>query len=203
MKNYWYILFVLLSTSSCQQSQSLTPLEYVKWVENDVNGLLVQQETETTVYTLQYKPIEYLVAVQERKQQLSKDVFDRVKSQMDGLQYYTLRVRSKEEKLAWLDRESLSEEDYLENVNHLSFGLQHELTLVDGQDSLSCLLFHWEQTNNIALTCTFLLGFDQPEQSEVSSKKLVLEDDQLETGRIELTIRKEDLTKKPKMHLIQ
>jgi hypothetical protein len=192
----------LLLNSSCSQSEELAPLEFVKWIENPSNGLIVEKEKEDLIFKLQYKPIEYVVAVQERKRQLSKKVFEKAKSQMEGLQYFTFRISPADVNKPLLDKSRLTSEDYDRRINYFSFEMQHDLVLFDGQDSLRCLLFHYERAYNLNAENTFLLGFDLPNnQIPTGSKKLIFHDPILGTGQIELNIDQEDLARIPKLNL--
>ncbi len=178
---------------SCQKSKNLSPVDYVRWIENPSNGLNVMLEKEEEKYSLQFKPIEYIVAVQERRKHLPKEVFERAKSQMEGLQYFTFRINPDESPAAWLDQEKMSAEDYRKNVKHLSFGMQNDMTLIDGIDTLTCLLFHHEQSYKLNSSYTFLLGFEMSEESMFQSKKMIYKDETLGIGTVEFSIKEDDL----------
>lgn len=202
MNRYTYIIALLLLFSSCWQYDELSPLEYVKWIENPSNGLVLEKEQNELIFKLQYKPIEYVVASQERKIELPESVFAKAKSQMDGLQYFTLRLRSGNEEQPLLDKDRMTLEEYDQRVNYFSFGMQNDLVLFDGQDSLRCLLYHFERAYNLTDENTFLLGFDLPSNQEaINSKKLIYKDQFLGVGQIELTIDKANLSNIPQINL--
>ena len=178
------------------------PLEYVKWVENPDNGLLVQTEQEGFIFKLQYKPIEYIIAVQERRKRLPEATVTQARKELSGMQYFTFKIRPEKEDQALLDKTKMTVSEFDQRLGYFSFSMQKDLLLVDGQDSLPCLLFHHEPTYGLTGEETFLLGFDLPiEPSLYSPKELLYKDSFLGTGQVSVTIQEAALTSIPALNL--
>ena len=68
-----YIFFALLLsiTVSCEQERTeLPPISYVQWIKNPDNGLLRKKVLDSYEFGVQYKPLEFIIAQYEKKEQL-------------------------------------------------------------------------------------------------------------------------------------
>jgi len=83
-------LMIIGVLAGCQDK--VQPATYAKWVENQENGLQQTKTVEDYIFSLQYKPIEYMVALQERTPQLHTTVLQREKQKMEGLQYFNFKL---------------------------------------------------------------------------------------------------------------
>lgn len=189
-----------LTIWGCSQV-GLEPLSFVRWVENPANGLRVTKTMGAITYMLQYKPVEYIVAMEEKTQNLKKSTLNERVSELDGMQYYSLRLSPSSGDQDVLSQNMQSENDYLRMVNYFSFELEQDLYLVDGGDTLGCKLFHFVRDYGIGQNSDFVLGFDIPEsQAKKTQRKVFVIDDHLfENGIIKLEIDANDLEEIPEL----
>lgn len=192
------IILICILLSGCSQGQ-LHPADYVKWVENEDNGLRKSKTMGDYTLTLQYKPIDYVVLLEEKTEDISSGVLKDRARQLDQMQYYNFRLQSgipgaNVSDIAMIDN------DHATVVNYLTFGIQENIYLVDGNDTLSCKLFQYERTYDLAPYIDFVLAFDLPSNpTQVSDKIFVLEDTQLGIGIVRFQIDKGSLSAIPQL----
>ncbi len=146
----------------------LTPTEYVTWIENADNGIRIERTNDRFKYQLQLKPPLYIV-IRERTGQLhSLDELAGYAKEFDNLQYFTLKIAQRGEPSS--SAESIQHFDA--DMNYLSYGFQNDIRLIDGCDTLPCILFHHENTGGLTSYDVFSLAFDSSQypDKDISTK---------------------------------
>ncbi len=185
----WNYIFVLLALFGCGEKEQLKPSAYVKWVNDASNGLKVEKTMSDVTYSLQYKPVEYIVANEERTDELPLAKLEERKKALEGMYYFNFRMQSNTEGDVLLT--GLAEEqEYYERVNYCSYGMQEDFKLVTATDTLPCKLFNFVRTHGVAPYVDFVLGFERKTQ-EPEELQIVLEERLFGAGRIKFTIEKE------------
>lgn len=71
-KNYKIVGYLLavccLILGSCGDQPNLAPANYVKWVRDANNGLYQSKTINEFEFSAQYKPLDFIVAQEEKKQ---------------------------------------------------------------------------------------------------------------------------------------
>ncbi|HTA63069.1 MAG TPA: hypothetical protein VK835_11465 [Bacteroidia bacterium] len=222
MKKPYYIFLItitlsLIGFSSCQQGVfasdkndsanssfaplELNPSEYVVWCQNEENKLKKQKEIQDIVFTLQYKPAEYVLCMEQKSQTISTTVLQKEIKELKGLDYYdfTIGLASGQGELLKYNISSVNE--YTQRLNYFAFNMQQNLKLLDGDDTLNCTLFHFERAYDVAPYSVFLLGFPKTKNAN-SSKTFLYPDKIFGKGMIKFTYTKEDLSQIPKLKTI-
>ena len=202
---YSIFLGIFLFRLGCG-SPDLEPIDYVHWVEDEENGLKVSKVIDDFKFTLQYKPLEYLVAKQEKTHELETKVLNTELKKVEGMQYYTFSIGSADGQSVLLKTGLDSEVEYYERINYFSFEMQRDLFLVQDNDTLPCKLFHFERTYNLMPMNNIVLGFELTEEEQsgntYSNKTLIYNDRMLDMGTVRLTIKGENIGNLPKMKTI-
>ncbi len=189
--------FFFLVFTSCVKDVSLKPTDYVKWVENHDNGLLVTKNAGDFKFKLQYKPPEYLAIRELKKTEISSTELSEKASAMEDMQYFTLQLgladgsdilKSNIEKSG----------DFSRNIEYLSFYMQQDLKLVEGADTLPCLLHHFERDYGISQFAKIVLAF-QKSNNVAADKTLIFNDRQFGAGTVSMTILSQSLNNLPKI----
>ena len=113
-----------------------------------------------------------------------------------GLQYFTFRI-STESRTELLKKNLTETNDYYGRIQYFSFDMQKDLKLIDGKDTLDCVLFHFERVYGIAPYATFVLGF--PNSKQINDKTLFYDEKVFGAGRIYLTIRSKNIKRLPEV----
>ncbi len=186
---------IVLVIASCQDK--VQPATYAKWVENQENGLRHTQTVEDYIFSLQYKPIEYMVALQERTTKLHTTVLEREKEKMEGLQYFNFKLST----LSGSPALSNEKTDFEDKTRYLMSGMQKDLFLLEGTDTLRCRMFHFEGANGILPYDNCVLAFDKNKKTD-TDKTFLYRADKLGLGWIKMTIKAEDIQRIPQLKTI-
>lgn len=180
-------------------SGNLELRDYVRYVENPANGLNVSKEVQDMVYTLQYKPLPYVIALEEMNDTLFLQHLGQRETELKDMQYFTLRLEAKNNSQELLKYNLSDEEQYYERVKYFSFDMQRDIYLRDGNDSLPCLLYHFERTYGAAPYAKFVLGFVVSKANRAVTKEFVFNDRAFNGGSIHLKISDQDIKRVPQV----
>lgn len=200
-----FILLISQGRDCGRKPAPLNPVDYVQWVENSENGLAVSKQLAGLNFELQYTPHEYVILRDEPEQTFSAAEMEVMKSGISEMQYFTLRIS--DEKSGDLLRNDVScIEDFSARLAYFSSSMQHDLKLIEGNDTLSCLLFHFERTYGVDPRSTFLIGFPFSKSSGMNipvsaDKTFFFDDHELGTGPVYLTISSKELNQLPPLNL--
>jgi len=181
--------------AGCQEK--VQPATYAKWVENKANGLHQTQITDNYMFSLQYKPIEYMVALQERTPKLPTTILQREKEKMEGLQYFNFKLSTLTGTSVSADKKT----DFEDKTNYLLSGMQKDLFLLEGTDTLHCRMFHFEGANGILPYDNCVLAFDKNNNPD-TDRTFLYRADKLGLGWIKMVIKAADINQIPQLKTI-
>jgi len=198
IKNQILLGASLLLLCACNQAKE--PGAYIRWVEDQSHGLVVQKEIDDIEYTLVYKPCNYILAKEYETQALRASQFGQRRKELEGMQYFTLKLKStKDQEL--LRAGIRSENDYYARLEYFMSGMQNDLCLVQGKDTLPCLMHHYERSYGLSPYNNIVLAFENKPASAGEDKLLVYDDKVLGSGKVMLKIRSEDIADAPSLAL--
>ena len=180
---------------------------YMGWVESNESGLRKSKTIGNYKYSIQYKPWSYIARQNLRDALYTVEDLKEQIGQMNELQYFTLRIGLQSERGDILESGIADMMAYQERIGYLNAHLNQDIFLLDGGDTLSCVLHHFERdfglTPYINITLAFQIHEDEKaavlKQSpyRYSDKVFVFDDRVFGTGMVKLTILKEDLVEIP------
>lgn len=181
--------------------ESLPADEYISWVENKENGLLVEKQVGYYKLQLQYKPQEYAVLMDERKATLTAGEMNTKKQAFSDLDYFTLKITAEDGKD--ITKFNITDEqEYYARLQYFAMEMGNDLDLIDGKDTLPCAIFHYERTYGIDPRSAFVLAFPKKKgENNATAKTLLFSDRHLGTGPVMLTITSESLNNVPALTL--
>ena len=109
-----------------------------------------------------------------------------------GLDYYRLRIALQSGQGDVLQYQAKSTDEYYQRVEYFSFGLQHDLHLLIGADTLPCRLFHFERNYGAAPYMDCMLGFEERPKNP-ADRILLYQDRVFSDSLIRLTIPREKI----------
>lgn len=174
--------------------EKLSPREYISWVDDKDNGLKVEKMIGEFTYMFQYKPTDYVVIMDIKKDSIGKSELQKKTEEYNGLQYFNFRM-STESGGELLKKNVVDENDYNSRIQYFSFDMQKDIKLIDTKDTLDCVLFHFERVYGLAPYATFLLGFPFTENN--GNKTLAYDDKIFDSGTIYLTIQSKNIKNLP------
>lgn len=203
----WCWLFLPLLLSSCGE-QILAPADYVNWMKDPANRHVKTKTIAPLEVTAQYKTTDFIIANEKRSNKIEKSVQQARQKELDGMHYWTLQLSinapntKNEGPQAWnilnYGIEDKSQEQ--ERLFYFSYAMQKDLKLIEGQDTLPCVLYHFERSYDLSKSRTFVIGF--PKGNDPSTDKtLLLELPYFNTGPIKINYSKTILAQAPIMRL--
>ena len=140
-------------------SCSYSPEKYISWVQNPENGLKKQIEFQNFVVDVQYKPTDYMLLTNKGADKSDGNA-------LDSMQYYNLSMRVPKEFCQQMESNQ-------ELRDYLSYGFQDDIYIEQSNDSLPCILFHYERTLAMKCVASYVLGFENPSQ-DVNQKRFII-----------------------------
>ena len=201
------LLVLLLSTAqTCNKRISADATSYVSWVEDPENGLLAAKKNGTLKFELQFTPLEYRILKEHAEDTLTPASLKNYTAEIKDMQYFTFRI-SDDRGGDLLKADAASKEDFSSRLQYFSSGMQKDLSLIEGADTLPCLLFHFERAYGIDPRSTFVLGFPLGKKDGpggvpcTAGKTLLFNDHQLGSGPLYIEIRPENIQQLPYLNL--
>jgi hypothetical protein len=198
---YPALFLCVIFLASCEK-EFLRPNQYVKWLEDESNGLKVKKILGDFEFTLQYKPTEYVIFDQYKSDTLQKGTMDEKRKEYDGLQYYTFQIKangSQEIMKADISNES----EYNSRLEYFISPAQDDIMLVENEDTLPCVLYHFERSYGLSPMNNIVLGFEKSKQSSTADKLFIYNDQVLGTGPVKLTIQEKNIQNIPSIRYEQ
>jgi hypothetical protein len=188
-------------SESAVSSRELNPPEYVVWCQDKENRLRKQKEMQDIIFTLQYKPAEYVLCMEQKPQTISAKDLQKQLKELEGSDYFDFSIGLSSGQGELLKYNVSSTDEYTKRLNYFAFDMQRDLKLLDGNDTLNCTLFHFERAYDVAPYSVFLVAFPKTKNPH-SEKTFIYPDKIYGKGMIKFTYTKEDLSQIPKLKAI-
>lgn len=172
--------------------------EYISWVEHQKNGLRIQKAIGDYQYNVQYKPVEYVLL--KEGHQLDKKVLSKQKKELEALEHFTLRLSTVSQK-DLLKGNASNYQAYQEILNYYAYEMQKDIHLIDGNDTLACMMYHFERNYGVAPFRNFVLGFERNSRQNKKDKVLVIHNQIANQGIVKIKFHSDKLRQVPKVKL--
>lgn len=192
--NLIFVIFTLLFLQSCDRD--LSPLDYVAYIENPENGLVKEYVNSSNKLTCCYTPSEYVILKQTRPENLEKEDFLSEVNEINNMYHFTLKFEKNDQTNFLKDNYTTSEQFQLKST-YLSFDMRHDLVLVEGKDTLPCVLNHHERTYSNTPFEKVHISF--PKLSENQDLVLIFDDRVFGFYKVKFHFSNEDLHKTPEI----
>jgi hypothetical protein len=188
--------------SNSTTSAPVRAAEYISWVRNPENGLLRKKTIDELSFSAQYKPCSYIACLESAKADISDTILRRKLSELEGMEYIDLKIELEGGQGELLKHDLHSAKQYDERITYFSFGMQKDIFLVAGADTIPCGLYHFERAYDVTPYSVFLLGFATRPGSMKTDRTLVFHDNTFHKGIIKLNFSASDLSNIPKLKTI-
>jgi hypothetical protein len=183
--------------NSCNK-KPLNQTDYIAWVEDEDNGLSIGKSFEDIDYQILFKPVNYILAKELVNGGIKKATIESRKKELGEMLYFTLRITSKHSN-ELLNANIKNENEYYQRLEYFMSYMQDDIYLVEGKDTISCSLYHYERNYGLAPYNNFVIGFNKL-NAEIQDKIFIYEDKVLGTGKIIFKIKKEDIENVPEIN---
>lgn len=211
-KKLFFALWItgMVFCTSCQDKVAQCgPVDYINWVNNPDNGLIVKHKSAEYSFSVQYRPSTLLALIETEPQYESQIIIDSVAQTFSGMQQFLFRVSLNSGSNDWLQASSQRFMDSEEQIKYLSFSMQNDFLLVKEQDTIDCTIFHFERDFGIRPFGTFLLGFPIDKSQileidtikQIESFKVIYQDSAFDDKVVEFSFSSDDINKIPILKL--
>ena len=163
---------------------------YVRWVQDQENGLHVTKIVGDYVFDLQYQPTDYVV-LQRSAGNLNAGQYDQMKNEISSMQYYTLTISIADNRSDFIDFNIQSLQEKQQKLYYFSYQFQDDIHVEENGKKLPCVLFHFERPVDLKPARTFVLGFERTGDSPTSVLNII--SDYLGGEVVRINISKENI----------
>jgi hypothetical protein len=176
----------------------LSPVAFKTWYENDENGMKQKREMGDFEFTTFYQTNDYLALKEmDKEMQPEKTKFENKCREYGNMTYVSFRIENTNAQSELLRVGLRSDNEYYARLEYFSFKMQNDFKLVNGKDTLDCLLYNYERTYSLTPFATFVLGF--PKIDKVRGFKLIYHDKIFNNGIIVTNFDKDIINNIPKI----
>lgn len=190
-------IFILLMISlvSCGPG-SMPPQEYVNWINNEEGNLTKKVEQGDYTYQLDYKPAEYMALKDIWGEAFNKDSFNNTLADYKGMQYFVLTINTKEQTQEILKVGLSAENEFYGRLYYYSNEVNNDLVMIDNNDTIPCVLHHFERMYKTTPYIKVLCGFEK-KYEESTGLEVILRDRIYSGEDIHFNYTKSDINKIP------
>lgn len=187
MQVYSKLVFisVLIFIFSCTKNK-YTREEYLEWFLDKDNGMLVEKKIGDYSFLLQYQSKDYQIL--KENPSINKELFQQLKNENSKILILTLELENNK------DSQSLNNLS-TEMFNYLSYNASKDFNLIIENDTLPCVLYHFEKSFKLGNNHKFLLGFSPLNFKNDKTFTLNFNDKVGGFGNVNISIEKDNLQK--------
>ncbi len=130
--------------------------------------------------------------------QASQASFDTLVKSYEGVLFFDMAISIDHfnEEMIHYGIVTNDEASFENRVAYYAFGMQKDINLISGKDTIPCTVYHYERNYGVSPQNHFMLGF---RASHVKELVLVYDNQLLATGPVKFALKEQDLTYHPKI----
>jgi len=176
--------------ASCRRSNNeMASYEYRRFVEAIGNGYHKEVTAGDLIYSVQYKPYEYIAAAE---QQWAGDtaVMHRRSQKLAGTVWFNVGIRSKRGTTNPLKETSSDLNDYNTKLTYFLSGAEQQFRLFYNGEPMPCAGYFFENNYGLSPSDVMVVGFKIPDMVPSGDVILEYEDVLYQSGTIKVKINK-------------
>jgi len=178
-------------------NEIMEPKSFIEWIDEHKPYLASEKQIGKLNFAVLYKPLDYMIL--SDIDSLNAETYLAKKKEYDNLQYYIFSIGLNSNEGDLLKSGLNTSLDYTQLIEYMSFELQHDLKLFDGNIELPCTLMHFERTFGLRPYVNFMVAFERTKNTDNAEKTLVYDDKLYKVGTVKLKIKKEAITSIPQL----
>ncbi len=152
-------LVIMICLCSC--SRSLDRQGYVRYVTDEKNGLRKTIAVGEWLYSIQYKPYEYILLLESDADKNSEGVGER-KAMLKGTAWFNISLKVAKGTTSPMRYNVASQYEYEQRLNYFLNEAKQQIRLIYGKDTVYPFAYHFENNYNLAPIETMVVGFELP-----------------------------------------
>ncbi|MFI5136686.1 MAG: hypothetical protein ACHQIM_02585 [Sphingobacteriales bacterium] len=188
------------AVASMSGKEELSPSGYVSWVKNPESGLFRTKKIDNMIFSVLCQPSDYLICQEERSDIISGDTYKEKLSGYSDLNYFDLKIESEGGQGELLKQNLNDGAEYDTRVKYFSFGIQKDIQMVLGGDTIPCAMAHFERAFDATPYLSIQIAF--PKQKETTSDEVIIFHDRIfGKGILKFVFDKNILSHLPKLKI--
>ncbi len=185
------IASICLFGSGCSKPLSIE--EYLNRVQNSDYAVVTERSTAGMKIIVTYVPAKAIAIMELMGEDIDERQHEQRANELES--YHHLRVRfSPEQKgIDFLKFGSNDPQISHQRLQHLNSFFNTDLTLIDGKDTLPCVLHHFERTYKLTGYGDVSLLFEKQHKGTVSNLQLIYNDQLFQLGELRFNIDSEKI----------
>lgn len=201
MRKLTTYIFLCLFSVSCRTDKELSVSDYKKWMGNKDNGLYKEKTVEDFSVSCMLKPLDWIALKTIESEHLDILKLDSVKNEFKGLSYFALKIVNRQVP-ELINYNASGQKAYEANFAYYTGGMKQDIYLVEGSDTLNCVLFHYERNYGAAPVNIFNLAFENRNNGQMQSgRQLVFNGTYTGLGILKFDFDKNDLEHIPNVKI--
>ena len=192
---------IVLLVAGCNAKQVLNPQEYIAWMSSGNSEVNNKKEIGNYSVAIKYLPQDYL-ALKEFKapyDNKNKTKFNEARKKYEGHYYFLLRIVDEKNQKSVLRSDIDGYGEYTDRLNYFAFEAQNDFKLIEGKDTLDCVLHHFENNYDLSPINDITVVFKQGKPN--NDLTFLWYDRALGLGTIKFFIEESDLENIPTLNL--
>ncbi|MDB5258014.1 MAG: hypothetical protein JWM14_2709 [Chitinophagaceae bacterium] len=181
---------------------SLQPYEYVSYIDQEDNGLHVNKQFEELHFEVTYKPTDYLVVKELKQKEILPADYATVRQDYKDMHYFLLSIKNTSSETDVLKYKISTQAAYSERLKYFAFGMERDLRLVEGTDTIPCSMVLYERNYGISRQANFMIAFPVTDTSAVHDKTILFEDKIFGMGMLKFNVSKESIDAIPPLDVL-
>lgn len=197
----YFIMLMLCLNTACSTKQVLGPKEYLSWIASNDAAINSTKDIGNYTIAIKYLPQDYLTLKEFETPytNIDKKKFDETSKKFAGHHYFLMRITDSKTGQSVLRSNGADYGKYAERLNYFAFNAQNDFKLVDGIDTIDCVLHHFE--NNYSLSPINDITIVFPKKTIDNNMVFIWNDPVLGLGTIKFAFDKEDLKTIPTLKI--
>lgn len=203
-RTFIIVFFVALLSAACNNPKQLGSNDYIKWIDNPDNGLKKEKKLDEYQYKVFYKPADYVVfreIINSGAKSIDEQQAQKRIGELSNFHQFNFDIVSADGKVSVLQHHLSNQEEHAARVNYFVSHAQQDFLLVEGSDTMPCVLYHFEQTFGATPLNTISLGFEKKSPKTEGDLQLIFTNRLFNTGEIKFLFPKSTITNIPKLKL--
>lgn len=195
-------IICLVEVSWKRDVKSLVPVEYVKWMQDPKNGLMLEKKFKEVGFKLQYKPVAYMVVNIFKDPYLQTKVYNGQVGKYSELEYYKLSIVNSTGGEDVLMKGIDNKNDYYQREGYYSYDFAKDIILVRNNDTVPCTICNYTPNYGLSPHIDFEIAFvkDKNEKDKALYDRQIIIDDQVfDNGMIKFQLKKDDINNQPSL----
>ncbi len=192
-----FLPFLVFLCLACRSDY--LPSEIIQYSNDPENGLRIVKQIGDLEFDLLYQTPAYIIANDERSNEISTATFNDHLEELQDLQYLRLKIGVKNGQGNITTYQVANPEAQQNRLYYLSYRFKDDLTLIQGQDTLRASFCHFERNYDLAPHRSFVLGF--PQTDDLADRQLLINSSELGTGPMKFKITQKAIDRIPGIKL--